>query len=223
MSSGGPGRSRFTDGNGALWAIRGVWQREHGPALLSGGQSAAAMAADEGEALYGYGQLHEVRDLPEDRLAEAFSQQLADKLTDDAVREAQSLIGQALWLLPALRSHLPARKRQLTVDDLHEAWEQMVALRVVEHHQLLRALSRVHRLAVPVLESLARGEGPYAALGPKGKGRRDDDIARALLALESCAAIHRLGGGRWRLADPTLQAMLGSARATSADFRFFAS
>ncbi len=81
---------------------------------------------------------------------------------------------------------------------------------------------RPHRLGGrlrPPVELVVRRQRP----GPKGKGRRDGGIARALLALKSCAAIHRFGGGRWRLADPTLRAMLRSARAASADFRLFAS
>jgi hypothetical protein len=200
-----PGRSRFADGQQALWLIRGAWQREHGPAILSGGPGAAAMSVDKQQAFYGYGQLHEAADLPDAQLAEAFVELLGDLLDDDGLREAQQLIGQALWLAPALRVCLPGRRRAGSAVVWH-AWERVVAQREVEHHQLLRALSRVHRLALPVLDALAHQAGPYAALGHEG--RRDDDISRALLALAENGAVHRLGQGRWRLADPTLATTL---------------
>ncbi len=200
------GRSRFADGPGALWQIRGLWQRAQGAALLSGGTAAAAMAADDRQAFYGYGQLHEATDLPDWELRRVLGQVLQEPtiVSTDGVAEAARLVGQALWLAPGLRSRLSGEARGPAA--VRAAFEELVQEREVEHHQLLRALTRVHRLALPVLAALANGTGPYASAG--GKRLRPADVSRALLALEDNGAVHRLGHGAWRLADPTLAAML---------------
>lgn len=200
-----PGRSRFADGFAALWAMRGVWQRAHGPVLLTGGRLAAAISADPEQAFYGYGVLHEVHDLPPDRQLSALGELLGDRLDADALDRAQTLIGHAPWLAPELHLHLP-RSERVTAADVLRAWHRMTAARLAEHHALLRASSRVHRLAVPVLKALSRGEGPYAELGRQG--RSASDISRALLALEAIDLIHRVGDGRWRVADPIFATML---------------
>jgi hypothetical protein len=202
-----PGRSRFAEGFSALWAMRGVWQRAHGPALLTGGRLAAAMSADPGQALYGYGVLHEVHDLPHDRQITALGELLGDRLEADALDRARTLIGHAPWLAPQLQIHLPVTAR-VTAPDLMRAWRQMTAVRLAEHHALLRASSRIHRLAVPVLKALSRGKGPYAEL--RRQGRSASDISRALLALEHSDLVHRTADHRWRVADPTFAAMLAA-------------
>ena len=205
------GRSRFADGPGALWQLRGLWQQAHGAALLSGGTAAAAMATDDRQAFYGYGQLHEATDLQKWELRRALGQLLHEPtiVTTDGVAEATRLIGQALWLAPGLRARLAGEAHGPSA--VRAAFEDLVAEREVEHHQLLRALTRVHRLALPVLTALANGTGPYASIA--GARLRPADVSRALLALEDNAAVHRLGHGAWRLADPTLAAMLRRARA----------
>lgn len=200
-----PGRSRFDEGQEALWALRGVWQRAHGPALLTGGAGAAAMAADPKQGFYGYGQLHEVQDLPPDRLEAAYREVLGARADDSAVAQAQALLGHAVWMAPEVVHALPAR-RVAGAADVREAWQRVVESREAELHGLLRAASRVHRLAVPILKALASGEGPYARMGRRGKFA--SDISRALLALEACALIHRLGEAQWRLADPALATLL---------------
>jgi hypothetical protein len=202
-----PGRSRFADGSAALWAMRGVWQRAHGPALLTGGHMAAAMSADPEQAFYGYGVLHEVHDLPPDRQLSALGELLGDRLDADALDRAQTLIGHAPWLAQELHLHLPRSERVTAADVLH-AWREMTAARLAEHHALLRASSRVHRLAVPLLKALSREEGPYAEL--RRQGRSASDISRALLALERSDLVHRTADHRWRVADPTFVAMLGA-------------
>ncbi len=199
------GRSRFADGSGALWAIRGVWQRAHGPALIAGGRLAAAMAADPEQAFYGYGLLHEVHDLPPERQRSAIGDLLGYRLDADALERARELLGHAPWLAPELRLHLSATER-VTGPDVLNAWRQMTAVHLAEHHALLRASSRVHRLAVPVLRALSRGVGPYAELGRQG--RSASDISRALLALEGSDLIHRVADNRWRVGDPAFAAML---------------
>lgn len=200
------GRSRFADGPGALWQLRGLWQQAHGAALLSGGTAAAAMATDDRQAFYGYGQLHEATDLPDWELRRVLGQALQEPaiVTTDGVAEAARLIGQALWLAPGLRTRLSGEAHGPSA--VRAAFEGLVQEREVEHHQLLRALTRVHRLALPVLTALANGTGPYASAG--GERLRPADVSRALLALEDNGAVHRLGHGAWRLADPTLAAML---------------
>ena len=50
----------FADGSAALWAIRGVWQRAHGSAFLTGGPGALDVTCDKKEGFYCYGGLHEV-------------------------------------------------------------------------------------------------------------------------------------------------------------------
>jgi hypothetical protein len=184
-----------------------VWQRAHGPALLTGGRLAAAISADPEQAFYGYGVLHEVHDLPPDRQLSALGELLGDRLDADALDRAQALIGHAPWLAPELHLHLP-RSTRVTAADVLRAWRQMTAARLAEHHSLLRASSRVHRLAVPLLKALSRGEGPYAEL--RRQGRSASDISRALLALEHSDLVHRTADHRWRVADPAFVAMLGA-------------
>ncbi len=200
------GRSRFADGAGALWQLRGLWQQAHGAALLSGGSAAAAMANDERQAFYGYGQLHEAKDLPEWEVRRVLGQVLREHsiVTTDGVAEAARLVGQALWLAPGLCARLSGEAQGPSA--VRAAFDRLVEEREVEHHQLLRALTRVHRLALPVLTALANGTGPYAST--RGERLRPADVSRALLALEDNGAVQRLGHGAWRLADPTLAARL---------------
>lgn len=200
-----PGRSRFAKGEEALWSIRGVWQRAHGPALLTGGGLLAAMAAEPRHAFYGYGQLHEVPDLSDRAAAMAMGELFDPRADDGALMIAQRLLGHAVWLAPELARHLPDEP---TIDgrEVLRAWDRLLAYRRGEHHATLRAASRVHRLAVPVLKGLAHGQGPYATLRPRGF--RASEIYRALLALENSELIQRVGGNGWRLADPMLAGML---------------
>ncbi len=202
------GKSRFDDGPGALWAVRGAWQRAPGPALLTGGRGAKAMAADKTHAFYGYGMLHEVQDLPADRVDAALRRLLGDVLDDDALADARRRVDQSLWLAPTLRRYLPDGRRA-TSAELAAAWAEMVSGRCAEHYELLRALSRLHRLAVPVLKAIAGGQGPYAGLDEHD--RAAVTVFRALSALESNATIQRVGPRRWRLNDPTLASMLASS------------
>jgi hypothetical protein len=152
--------------------------------------------------------LHEVQDLPADRVDAALRRLLGDVLDDDALADARRRVDQSLWLAPTLRRYLPDGRRA-TSAELAAAWAEMVSGRCAEHYELLRALSRLHRLAVPVLKAIAGGQGPYAGLDEHD--RAAVTVFRALSALESNATIQRVGPRRWRLNDPTLASMLASS------------
>lgn len=203
------GLSRFKQGPEALWALRGVWQRSHGAALLTGGPAAAAMSTDEEHGFYGYGHLHEASDLPTDQLLSVYRDFLGPRADEAAVTEARELLGHGVWMAADL-SRLLRTRGTINAHDVRAAWQTLVRSREPELHGLLRAAERVHRFAVPVLKAVARAERPYTRL--RQQGLRSSDVARALVALETHSLTHRLGDAQWRVADPAVAELLRTAR-----------
>lgn len=89
--------------------------------------------------------------------------------------------------------------------DLGAAWSVLAQRHANEHRVVLSVVSTLHRWAVPVLQAVAGGRGPYTV-----PGLYPSAGARALLALRIAGLIDRPSPRQWQLVNPLLAAWLNS-------------
>ncbi len=88
--------------------------------------------------------------------------------------------------------------------DVREAWRQAVAARRAVASSFLTAAFAIHQFGPRLLQAIAAGEPPYAAI-PDGSTAR---IANALRALRDSEFVYPPRPRRWRLVDPAMATAL---------------
>jgi hypothetical protein len=194
-------RSRFTDPDGLLWAMRSAAQgAPRVTLLLVGGPAGIDLIEDPDAAFYGWGRPVQLTRLDDETLSDAIREDLALD-PGVALRVAEFCDG-----LPRIARLLSNRLRlelakPTSADPVGASWSQLLTEQAGSLRVTTRLLSDLHRVALPVCQALATGRAPYAAA-------HSGEVTRALKLLRVHGICESPKPRTWRLTDPLLAAWL---------------